>query len=100
MQTDIAAAITAAATMDATKAPEEVERVSRVLGAEKIPSKADLSVVFSFFPNYPVTVNIWFADEEFGPSGKMLLSESADHYLTVEDAVTAGEVLLKLLDSV
>ncbi len=82
------------------KTPEEVERICRALGAEKIHSKADLSMVFPFFPNYPVTVNIWFADEEFPPSGKMLLSESADHYLTVEDAVTVGDVLLKLLASV
>ncbi len=78
----------------------EVERICRTLGAEKVESKADLTMVFPFFPYYPVTVNIWSADEEFAPSGKMLLSESADHYLTVEDAVTVGEVLLRLLERV
>lgn len=78
----------------------EVERICRALGAETVETKADLTVVFPFFPYYPVTVNIWSADEEFGPSGKMLLAESADHYLTVEDAVTVGDVLLRLLHSV
>lgn len=42
-------------------------------------------------------INIWFEDEEFPASGKMLLDGSADHYLTVEDAVTAGTLVLELL---
>lgn len=42
-------------------------------------------------------VKIWFADEEFEASGKLYLSRSADHYLTMEDAVTVGEILLSKL---
>ena len=46
---------------------------------------------------YPVLLQIWFADEEFAPSGRLLLDSCASHYLTMEDAVMVGELLLKLL---
>lgn len=77
--------------------PEEVETALKKLGASLEESRADLTAVIPFFPNYPVTINIWFEDEEFLPSGKMLLNKNADHYLTVEDAVTVGEVILNRL---
>ena len=40
---------------------------------------------------------IWFADEEFPASGRLLLDESAPHYLTIEDAVTAASLILDRL---
>ena len=52
---------------------------------------------FPFLPNFPVTLKVWFADEEFDASARMLLDASADHYLTIEDAVTVGEILLEKL---
>ena len=52
---------------------------------------------FDFLPYYPLWLKIWLADDEFEASGKMLLSKSADHYLTVEDAVTVGGILLEHL---
>ena len=78
--------------------PEQIKAVCRSLGAGFQDSNADLCAVFPFLPRYPVAVKIWFADEEFPASGKMLVSASADHYLTVEDAVTAGEVMLGKLE--
>ena len=78
--------------------PEQIKEVCRFLGAGFRDSNADLCAVFPFLPRYPVAVKIWFADEEFPASGKMLVSASADHYLTVEDAVTAGEVMLGKLE--
>ena len=78
--------------------PEQIKAVCRSLGAGFQDSNADLCAVFPFLPRYPVAVKIWFADEEFPASGKMLVSASADHYLTVEDAVTAGEVMLRKLE--
>ncbi len=78
--------------------PEQIEEVCSFLGAGFRDSNADLCAVFPFLPRYPVVVKIWFADEEFPASGKMLVSASADHYLTVEDAVTAGEVMLGKLE--
>lgn len=68
------------------------------LGASFIPSKADICAVFPFLPNYPITLNLWLKDDEFDASGRLLLNGSADHYLTVEDAVTAGSILLDALD--
>lgn len=52
------------------KEPEQVINVCKSLGAEIIESKFDLCAVFHLFPNYLVTLNIWFADEEFEASGK------------------------------
>lgn len=79
------------------KEPEKVRKACTELGAEFIPSKADLCAVFKPFPRYPVTLNIWFADEELEGSGRMLLNANAEHYLSVEDAVTAGELILEEL---
>ena len=62
-----------------------------------IETKADLCAVFPVLPRYPVTLKIWFADEEFPVSGKLFLQDHADHYLSVEDAVTVGEILLQKL---
>jgi len=65
------------------------------MGGKLIEGNADIEILFSFFPNYPVYIKIWLADEEFPASGRMLLDASADHYLSIEDAVTVGEVLLE-----
>ncbi len=40
---------------------------------------------------------VWFADEEFPASGKLFLQGHADHYLSVEDAVTAGGIVIEKL---
>lgn len=79
------------------KTPDCIRKICKALGAEFADSNADLCVVFHFLPNYPVWLKIWFADEEFEASGKLYLSRSADHYLTMEDAVTVGEILLSKL---
>ena len=67
------------------------------LGGQRIQANADFTVFFPFLPNFPVTLKVWFADEEFDASARMLLDASADHYLTIEDAVTVGEILLEKL---
>lgn len=67
------------------------------LGAEIVSSNADFCAKFQFMPNYPIWLKIWFADEEFPASGRMLLDSSAEHYLTIEDAVTAGPLILDKL---
>lgn len=76
---------------------EELLRRIHRLGGEIVPGNADLCAVFSYLPNYPVYLKIWFADEEFPASGRMLLDASAQHYLTIEDAVAVGEVILEKL---
>ena len=77
--------------------PEELERRCRSLGAELLPSNADFCARFDFAPRYPAWLKVWFADEEFLASGRLLLDESAPHYLTIEDAVTVGSLILDQL---
>ena len=79
------------------KDPEKIQKACTSLGAEFTETKADLCAVFPVLPRYPVTLKIWFADEEFPASGKLFLQDHADHYLSVEDAVTVGEILLQKL---
>ncbi len=67
------------------------------LGGVEKQSNADYCVELPFLPMYPVTLNYWMADEDFTASGRLLLDSSADHYLTIEDAVTVGEVILETL---
>ena len=76
------------------KEPEQVKAVWKKLGAEFVSSRADLCAVFPFLPSFPLIVNVWFADDEFEATGKMLLSRTADRYLTVEDAVIVGDIVL------
>ena len=75
----------------------QVERACRALGGVLTSSNADVCAVFSLFPNYPITLKLWSADEEIPGSGRLFLDRSASHYLTVEDAVTAGSVLMETL---
>ena len=79
------------------KKDEDIINLCKSLGGEIIKSKFDLSVVFYLFPNYPVTLNIWFADDEFGAACSMLVDKSADNYLTIEDDVVAGEFMLRYI---
>lgn len=81
--------------------PDELKQRCLNCGAIFESSNADLCARFTFAPNYPVWLKIWFADEEFPASGRMLLDASAENYLSIEDAVTVGGVILdKLLDSI
>ena len=75
--------------------PDLVQKACEALGAEIFASNADLSAVFHLFPFYPITLKLWFADEEIPGSGKLLLDRSASHFLSVEDAVTAGSLVLE-----
>lgn len=77
--------------------PEDLTSRCRALGAEILPGNADFSAKFMAFPNYPIWLKLWFADDEFPPSGRLFVSASAEHYLSIEDAVAVGELLLKKL---
>ena len=80
------------------KDEKQVIEVFKSLDAKFIDSKADLSAVFYIYPYYPVTISVWFEDEEFPPTGKMFLDKTADHYLTIEDAVGVGELMIKIIN--
>ena len=76
---------------------DSVRKACESIGGEIVSSNADLCAVFYLFPRYPLTLKLWFADEEIPGSGRILLDRSAGHYLAVEDAVTAGSLLLEKL---
>ena len=75
----------------------ELEEKCRAIGGQRLESNADFTVRFDFLPYYPLLLKVWFADEEFPASGKLLLDASADHYLMIEDAVTAGQIVMEKL---
>lgn len=77
--------------------PEELRSRCEALGARMLESNADFCAEFAFLPRYPLTLRLWFADEEFPASGRLMLDATADHYLTIEDAVTAGQILMARL---
>jgi len=78
---------------------EEFKERCFALDGRMISTNADFAVEIPFLPRFPVTLKIWFADEDFEASGCMMLDASADHYLTIEDAVTVGELLLEGLQN-
>lgn len=76
---------------------EEFSEKCQKIGGKILDSNADLTVQFDFLPYYPLLLKLWFADEEFPASGKLLVDVNADHYLTIEDAVTVGQVVIEKL---
>ena len=80
-----------------TVPPEALRRRCLALGGQLLPSNADLCARFDFMPRYPLWLRLWLPDEEFPASGRLFVDECAAHYLTVEDAVTVGDLLLTLL---
>ncbi len=67
------------------------------IGGELISTNADLSFRILFMPRFPVTLKIWLPDEEFPASGRLFVDSSADHYLTIEDAVTVAEIIIEAI---
>ena len=76
----------------------QVEAACLALGGERARGRGDINVRIPFFPHFPVLVSLWEADEDFDAAGKILLDGNADHYLTIEDAVTAGEIIQKRIE--
>ena len=78
---------------------ENLQAVCTALGAELEDSNADLCAVLPFLPQYPVTWKLWLAEEEdeIDGSGRLFLNSSAGHYLSIEDAVTVGTIILDRL---
>jgi len=77
--------------------PEEAERRCLRLGGRLMPSNADLCAEFAYMPRYPVTLKLWFADDDLDGSARLFLDESCDRYLTIEDSVTVGTILMEEL---
>ena len=67
------------------------------MGAALLPSNEAFCANVSCLPRGRLWLKVWFADDELPPSGRLLIAESAPHYLTIEDAVTAGSLILDAL---
>lgn len=76
---------------------EEILAAAQAMGGYAVESNADVSVVLPFLPRFPVLLKAWMAEEEddLELSARMLIDGAADHYLTVEDAVTVGSIVLE-----
>ncbi len=81
------------------KSREDILAACQKLGGEEIQGRGDLSIMIPFLPYCPFYINFWMADEEFDANGKMFFDRSAARYLTIEDAVTVGEIVLNRLES-
>ncbi|MCC6093786.1 MAG: DUF3786 domain-containing protein [Eubacterium sp.] len=66
--------------------PEQFAKACKKVGGRIQAGKADVSAVIPYAPMFPVIVNFWASDEEFPASGKVLVNEKAEHYLTIEAA--------------
>ena len=66
------------------------------LGMTLERSNADLCARFDLAPLFPVMLKLWFADPEddLPGSGRVFVDRSADHFLTIEDAVLLCEYLI------
>ena len=64
--------------------PEKLAEAYDKLGA-KFRDGADLAVVVPALPKFPITIKIWFPDEELPGSANILFDASANSYLHTED---------------
>ena len=68
------------------------------LGAIVVPgTRADLCADFAFAPRYPLRLQLWYADDEFPASGKVLVNRGSCSMLGLEAAGTAAVLLVRLL---
>ena len=80
------------------KTIEDMKMIGRRLGARIVPGKGDLCLLIPFLPHFPVLFSFWEADEDFEASGKLMVDRMADHYLSIEDAVTVGEIIRREME--
>jgi len=76
---------------------DSLQKLCSKIGGEPISSNADMAFRMSFMPRFPVTLKIWLPDEEFPASGRLFVDAVADHYLTIEDAVTVAQIILEAI---
>lgn len=76
--------------------PERIHAACRALGGRILKdARADLSAEFDFAPCWPPRLNLWFADEEFPASAKVLVNAAVSHCLGLEAAGTVAMLLVR-----
>ncbi|MDA8229675.1 MAG: DUF3786 domain-containing protein [Desulfitobacterium hafniense] len=76
--------------------PDALRGVAQLLGAE-VTSLGDFSIRIRVFPRIPVTLVLWFGDDEFPPSGNILFDSSAPFILPTEDYAVLASLLVATL---
>ena len=80
------------------KSEREILAAFSALGGKRIEGRADIDLMVPFMPHFPVYLSIYLGDEDFPASGKFFVDAMADHYLTIEDAVTVGDLILTMAE--
>lgn len=75
-----------------------IQKAAAELGGTVISGKADMTIRFSFLPDFPLMLNLWLEDEDFPASGKVLLDAAMESAMQVEAAGTAAGILLAMLE--
>lgn len=76
--------------------PEAFHRACRTLGGIPFP-KGDIAYTIELFDNLPITVQLWFGEEEFPAQLRFLWDENALMYIKYETMYYAKELLLQRL---
>ena len=64
------------------------------LPAKKI-NRADVAIVVEAFEDVPILIELWEADEEFGPEANILFDKTITKIFCVEDIVVLAEVVAR-----
>ncbi|NUO10136.1 MAG: DUF3786 domain-containing protein [Candidatus Brocadia sp.] len=64
------------------------------LPAQKI-NRADVAIVVEAFEGVPIVIELWNADEEFGPEANILFDKTITKIFCVEDIVVLAEVVAR-----
>ena len=75
---------------------EDFRRACRALGGREVPM-GDIAYVLEVFDGLPLLVQLWFGDEEFPASLRLLWDENALQYLKYETMYYARNLLLERL---
>lgn len=76
--------------------PEAFRRACQALGGREFP-QGDVAYEFPLFDGLALVLQLWFGDEEFPPSLRLLWDENAPMYLKYETMYFAKGVLLEAL---
>ncbi|HPD61178.1 MAG TPA: DUF3786 domain-containing protein [Thermodesulfobacteriota bacterium] len=70
---------------------------AEALGGKSV-ALGDTGIKISVFPRVPITLVLWFADEEFPPDLQILFDASITEFLSTEDiAVLSQEVMIRMI---
>lgn len=78
------------------KSPDRLARMAQDLGG-KITEGADFSCQLMALPHFPITIKIWFPDDELDGSANILFDSTANHYLHTEDIAAIGEMTARFI---